>query len=107
MRFAGLQTFAWPALLAGQLYCSQDALAERLEPNDWLNRMAAAVQRTSYEGTVIRIRNGEAEAIKVVHTISDGIVHEKVVSQEGDGLEIIMASVSKRVLQRSLQRCSS
>jgi sigma-E factor negative regulatory protein RseB len=89
MRFAGLQTFAWPALLAGQLYCSQDALAERLEPNDWLNRMAAAVQRTSYEGTVIRIRNGEAEAIKVVHTISDGIVHEKVVSQEGDGLEII------------------
>lgn len=89
MQFPRLQMIAWPVLLAGQLSCSESALADRLDPNDWLNRMAAAVQQTSYEGTVIRIRDGEAKALKVVHTISDGVVHEKVVSQEGDGLEII------------------
>lgn len=89
MRLTVWKHLAWPALLVVQLGCSASAFAERSDPNDWLNRMAAAVQQTSYEGTVIRIRHGEAEALKVVHTISDGIVHEKVVSQEGDGLEII------------------
>ena len=59
------------------------------QPEDWLNRMGAAVQSTSYEGTVIRIRGGTAEALKVVHTVKDGVVMEKVVAQEGNGLEII------------------
>ncbi len=63
-------------------------LAE-VQPDDWLNRMAAAVQSTSYEGTVIRIRGGTAEALKVVHTVKDGVILERVVAQEGDGLEII------------------
>ena len=51
--------------------------------------MAIAVETISYEGTVIRISDGRAEALKVVHTVSDGVVREKVVSQDGDGLEII------------------
>jgi sigma-E factor negative regulatory protein RseB len=76
-------------LLAGQLACGSAAIAERAEPNEWLNRMAAAVQQTSYEGTVIRIRDGKAEALKVVHTVDDGVIREKLVAQEGDGLEII------------------
>jgi len=73
---------------AVMLLLVRPAMAER-EPQDWLNRMSAAVQSTSYEGTVIRIRGGTAEALKVVHTIKDGVVMEKVVAQEGNGLEII------------------
>jgi len=65
------------------------SLAAGEEPNAWLSRMTQAVESTSYEGTVIRISNGQAEALKVIHTISDGVVREKLVSQEGDGLEII------------------
>ena len=84
-----LKLIAWPVLIAGQFACSAAVLAERVEPNDLLNRMAAAVQMTSYEGTVIRIQDGRAEALKVVHTVNDGIVREKVVAQEGSGLEII------------------
>ena len=38
---------------------------------------------------MIRIRDGEAEALKVVHTVTDGVIREKVVAQEGNGLEII------------------
>ena len=79
----------WTALLAGQIGCSALAATERLEPNEWLSRMSVAVQQTSYEGTVIRIRDGKAEALKVVHTVADGVIREKLVAQEGDGLEII------------------
>ncbi len=89
MRCKSLKYVAWPVLVAGQLSCSANAVAERIEPNEWLNRMGSAVQRTSYEGTVIRIQDGKAEALKVVHTVSDGVVREKVVAQEGDGIEII------------------
>lgn len=58
-------------------------------PGDWLDRMSGAVQTTNYEGTVIRLRDGKDEAFKVVHTVSDGVVREKVIKQDGDGLEII------------------
>ena len=74
-------------VLVSILLCGS-ALAEG-QPQDWLNRMAAAVQSTSYEGTVIRIHGSDAEALKVVHTVENGVVLEKVVAQEGNGLEII------------------
>ena len=74
--------------IAASLLLSGQALAERT-PYDWLSAMGAAVQSTSYEGTVIRIHDGNAEALKVVHTVTDGEVFEKVVTQEGDALEII------------------
>lgn len=58
-------------------------------PHEWLERMARAVQTTNYAGTVIRISEGRAEALKVLHSVADGVVREKVIAQEGDGLEII------------------
>ncbi len=51
--------------------------------------MSAAVQTTNYAGTVIRTKGGEAEALRVVHSISDGVISEKMTVQEGNGLEII------------------
>ena len=89
MRFHRIGSLLWPVLIAGQLGCSAAALAERVDPNDLLNRMGTAVQITSYEGTVIRIQDGKAEALKVIHTVTDGVIREKVVAQEGNGLEII------------------
>ena len=89
MHFHRISPLLWPVLILGQLGCSAAALAERADPNDLLNRMGAAVQTTSYEGTVIRIQDGKAEALKVIHTVTDGVIREKVVAQEGNGLEII------------------
>ncbi len=51
--------------------------------------MTAAVHTTSYEGTVIRTKGGETEALKIVHRIADGVVSDKLTVQEGNGLEII------------------
>jgi sigma-E factor negative regulatory protein RseB len=65
------------------------AWAQQLTPGDWLERMESAVRSTSYHGTVIRHQRGESEALKVVHKIVDGVVNERVTSQEGYGLEII------------------
>jgi sigma-E factor negative regulatory protein RseB len=65
------------------------ALAQDAAPHDWLNRMASAVQSTNYEGTVIRLQNGKVEALKIAHSVTDGVVRERVIIQEGNGLEII------------------
>ena len=62
---------------------------DRTSPEDWLNRMSSAVASIDYEGTVIRRHNGETRALKVVHKVVDGVVNEKVITQEGKGLEII------------------
>jgi len=58
-------------------------------PNDWLDRMSAVVNTMNFEGTVIRRRDGQSQALKVVHKVVDGVVSEKVITQEGNGLEII------------------
>lgn len=64
------------------------ALADS-SPHELLDRMSNAVQTTNYEGTVLRISDGRAEALKVIHTVAEGVVREKVIAQEGSGLEII------------------
>ena len=83
------QTAATQLALCAALIVAAAVFAAENEPNQWLARMTVAVETISYEGTVIRISDGRAEALKVVHTVSDGVVREKVISQEGDGLEII------------------
>ena len=86
LRFAR-RTRTWPAL--AWLAAAGVAGAQQGTPTHWLDRMAAAVGSTNYHGTVIRIQRGDSEALKVVHKVVDGVVNERVVSQEGSGLEII------------------
>ena len=83
------ECFSHWVLLAGIVSLVTPALAESADPNEWLDRMSAAVKTSSYEGTVVRILDGKAEALKVVHSFEDGVIREKVVAQEGSGLEII------------------
>jgi sigma-E factor negative regulatory protein RseB len=72
------------------LLASPAGLADAdMAPNDWLAKMGSAVRGTNYEGTVIRNRNGKSEVLKVVHAIEDGVVRERVIVQEGNGLEIV------------------
>ena len=77
------------ATIAGCVLACSVALAEDQGPGDWLQKMTGAVQTTNYDGTVIRIQNGSSEALKVVHMVVDGVIHEKVIVQEGNGMEII------------------
>ncbi len=63
--------------------------AQSLTPNEWLDKMSTAVTTLDFKGTVIRRSSGETQAMKVTRRIVDGVVQEKLVSQEGNGLEIV------------------
>ncbi|MCB1844246.1 MAG: MucB/RseB C-terminal domain-containing protein [Halioglobus sp.] len=80
-------TFAAVATIA--LFAAPAAASGKPAPNEWLDRMSSVISSVDYEGTVIRRKNGRSEALKVVHRVTDGVVHEKVIIQEGNGLEII------------------
>ena len=76
---------AFSGLVAFAVYVQ----AQEQTPGDWLAKMTRAVETTNYEGTVIRVKGSTVEALKVVHVVTDGVVREKIVTQEGNGLEII------------------
>lgn len=63
--------------------------AAQSSPEELLDQMTHVVSTIDYEGTVIRQQNGTTEALKIVHKIIDGVINEKLVTQEGNGLEII------------------
>ena len=63
--------------------------AAQSPPNEWLERMSSVVKTIDFEGTVIQRTNGQSRALKVVRKVVDGVVHEKLISQEGNGLVII------------------
>jgi len=62
---------------------------DNLGPQEWLQKMSTAVNTLNYEGTVLRSQNGSVQPLKVVHKKIDGIVNERIVVQEGNGLEVI------------------
>ena len=75
--------------LGGLVAAAPYSVADEISPDDWFVKMANAVQTTNYEGTVNRLQNGKLVTLTVVHVVADGVIREKVVFQEGDGLEII------------------
>ena len=89
MNFQPLRNYATAAVLLGATFAGESAVGESVSPREWLNRMSSAVENTSYEGTVVRVHGDAAEALKVVRVVADGVVREKVIAQEGNGLEII------------------
>jgi sigma-E factor negative regulatory protein RseB len=79
----------WIASAAVAIVAGPAAWAQDDSPQYWLDRMAGAVESASYEGTVIRVQDDRVETLKVVRIVHDGVIHEKLVVQEGNGLEII------------------
>jgi sigma-E factor negative regulatory protein RseB len=67
---------------------SADGLAQS-SPGEWLDRMTDAALVISYEGTVIRRQDGTSDTLKVVRKFIDGVINERLTTQEGNGLEII------------------
>lgn len=76
-------------LIAIMAMSVQVSARERVSPEEWLQKMSSAVQTLDYEGTVIRQQDGELQLLLVVHKLIDGVVNERIVVQEGNGLEVI------------------
>ncbi|MDJ0759749.1 MAG: MucB/RseB C-terminal domain-containing protein [Woeseiaceae bacterium] len=73
-------------LLAGGLL---SIAAQAEDAARWLEKMSLALEDTAYHGVLLREQNGRSEALEIFHTKSDGVVRERLVSQEGSGFEII------------------
>ena len=86
-----IQSFRYlVALMAATVLAAGSATAwAQPSPDELLDRMNHVVTAIDYEGTVIRWENGKSEALKIVHKIIDGVINEKLITQEGNGLEII------------------
>ena len=80
-------------VVAGLAACCVVGLAavarDNTTPDEWLQKMSHAVQTLDYEGTLIRKDNDDVQPLKIVHKKIDGVVNERIVIQEGNGLEVI------------------
>ena len=81
-----LATLALTASLAVAVVA---AARDSTTPDEWLERMSEAVESLDYKGTVLRQRNDDIQPLKIVHKKIDGVVNERIVVQEGNGLEVI------------------
>ncbi len=55
----------------------------------WLERMQAAVSRYSYDGTFVYVRGDEVSTMRLIHSVRDGQMRERLVSLDGNGREVI------------------
>ena len=59
------------------------------EPVDWLSKMGAALDEASYRGIIIREQDSRTDTFKIFRTLRDGVIRQRLVRQDGDGIEII------------------
>ena len=56
---------------------------------EWLNRMAGALEDASYVGEFVCESAGRAERLGITHRVRDGAVAERLVSLSGNGRELV------------------
>jgi len=76
-------------VIALMTVASLGAARDRISPEEWLDKMSVAVKTVNFEGTVIRSQDGDVQPLRVVHKKIEGVVNERIVVQEGNGLEVI------------------
>lgn len=75
--------------LAGTVVGCATLQAAAQDAQQWLDRMASAVEELSYRGTFVHLLGDEVESLQIVHSNQDGRISERIVSLDGVGREII------------------
>jgi sigma-E factor negative regulatory protein RseB len=78
-------------VVAGAAYAGEAARV-------WLDRMNTALEELNYVGTFVHLHAGKAETKHVAHRYVDGKVHERIVSLDGVGREIIRLDENVRCI---------
>lgn len=81
--FCGFALFL--LLFAGSVTASDDENVAR----QWLERMMKAVRVLEYQGTFIYLHDNQLETMRIIHAISDGQPHERLISLNGAPREVI------------------
>lgn len=58
---------------------------------NWLTRASEAVRTTDYRGTLVYLRNGKMDSLRIVHRFNNGNERARLVSLTGEPREIIRA----------------
>jgi sigma-E factor negative regulatory protein RseB len=84
------------AALAVALAVGVPAAHAEDDPAVWLERMAVALERNDYEGTLVYVHDGEVEAMRVVRTHSEAGPREVLTALTGERREIVREGASAR-----------
>lgn len=71
--------------LVSRVYAAED----NADAQVWLERMTQALATRNYDGRFLRLGNGHAENMRIVHRFAHGMVTERLVSLDGSGREVI------------------
>ncbi len=75
--------------LAGTVIGCAALQASAQDAQQWLDRMAGAVEELSYRGTFVHLLGDEVETLQIIHRNDGGRISERIVSMDGVGREII------------------
>ncbi|NBD96347.1 MAG: hypothetical protein GVY11_07730 [Gammaproteobacteria bacterium] len=85
-------------LLAGvTLAALAPALAED-SVQHWLDRMSRAVEGLDYRGTLVHLRDGEVDTLRIIHRSDDDGVRERIYSVDGAPREVLRNGDSVRCI---------
>jgi sigma-E factor negative regulatory protein RseB len=71
-------------VLVSAVYAADDA-----DAHAWLERMTRSLAARNYDGRFLRLGNGHAENMRIVHRVADGVVTERLISLDGSGREVV------------------
>ena len=81
-----------PILLALALYLSAqpgDVVASEQQPQQWLERMSAAMSQMNYQGTFVYVRGEDVETVRITHIVDENGTHERLVAVSGGAREVV------------------
>jgi len=93
-----LKIAGFPALLLAVLTLMTPGPAfadpDRGEAHQWLERLAPALNMTSYRGVFVYARGDQVHSMQIAHRYRDGVVEERLVMQDGGSGEIVRRGVN-------------
>lgn len=78
-----------PGWAGAQAATAGAAFADDANPMTWIKRMNEALATRNYDGVFFHVRDGRVETLRILHRVSDGAVHERLVSLDGSGREFV------------------
>jgi sigma-E factor negative regulatory protein RseB len=68
------------------------------EVGAWLDRMARAVDSLNYRGTLVHMRNGHVDTLRIIHRSDENGIRERIYSMDGPPREILRDGNQVRTL---------
>lgn len=59
------------------------------EPQQWLERMSAAMSQMNYQGTFVYVRGEDVATVRITHIVDENGSHERLVSVSGSAREVV------------------